>query len=118
MTDEQHVFDDIPEFDVVGDLQRQLSEARAEVAQLRADWARDCAVGLAEVTALREALETIYTTMRGDEKSECWTIRKWLDDRDIFNDDIEGPNRLVEELCKALLRPPEPIPPATKGDFK
>lgn len=48
MTDEQHVFDDIPEFDVVGDLQRQLSEARAEVAQLR------------------EALETALPILRGE----------------------------------------------------
>ena len=58
---------------------------------------------LARVTILSAALEVIHTTVRGDEKSECWTIRKWLDERGIFNDDLSGGQRLVEEVCKAVL---------------
>ena len=54
-------------------------------------------------STLSAALEAIHTTVRGDEKSECWTIRKWLDERGIFNDDLSGGQRLVEEVCKAVL---------------
>ncbi len=48
---------------------------------------------------LLAALSVIYTAVRGDEKSECWTIRKWLDERGVFNDDIHGRRRLVEAAC-------------------
>jgi hypothetical protein len=53
---------------------------------------------------LREVLSVILTAVRGDEKGECWTIRKWLDDRDIFNDDLQGSDRLIEEVCKAAIQ--------------
>lgn len=54
---------------------------------------------------LREALEAIYTSARGDEKGQGWAIRKFLDDRDIFNDDIQGTKRLIEMACKHVLEP-------------
>jgi hypothetical protein len=54
---------------------------------------------------LRSALQAIHTTARGDEKGECWTIRRWLDARDVFNGDISGETRLIEEVCKYLLKP-------------
>jgi hypothetical protein len=53
--------------------------------------------------ALREALKAIYTAARGDEKSECWTIRQWLDAHDVFNGDLQGAERLIAEACKAAL---------------
>ncbi len=58
---------------------------------------------LARVKTLEQGLKVIYTTARGDEKSECWTIRKWLDERNIFNDDNAGAERLIAEVCKAAL---------------
>lgn len=65
---------------------------------------------------LREALDVIHKTVRGDEKSECWTVRKWLDERGVFNDDISGQRRLVEAVCTFALAHPEgraePTPPA------
>lgn len=50
-----------------------------------------------------EALEAIYTSARGDEKGQSWAIRKFLDDRGIFNDDIQGAKRLIEMVCKHVL---------------
>lgn len=52
---------------------------------------------------LENGLLVILAAVRGDEKSSCWPIRKWLDDRDIFNGDLGSVDRLVEEVCKALL---------------
>lgn len=57
-----------------------------------------------------EALKVILSAVRGDEKSECWTIRKFLDDRGVFNDDIGGAARLIEEVCKLVLARAEPLP--------
>lgn len=57
----------------------------------------------AEPPDLREVLKVILTAIRGDEKSHCWAIRKWLDKRGIFNGDIGGTDRLIEEACKAAL---------------
>jgi hypothetical protein len=51
------------------------------------------------------ALEAIYAGARGDEHGEYWTLRKWLDDRDIYNGDISSGKRLTEEVCKAALSP-------------
>ena len=53
--------------------------------------------------ALLEALDVIQTAARGDEKSECRTIRKWLDDHGVFNDDIQGTKRLVSTVCAFAL---------------
>jgi hypothetical protein len=53
----------------------------------------------------QSGLQAIYTTARGDEKGECWTLRRWLDAHGLFNDDIQSPLRLIEEACKALLAP-------------
>ena len=52
---------------------------------------------------LIEALTALYTAARGDEKGEWWTIRKWMDEHDIFNDDIESYDRLSEIVLKYLL---------------
>ena len=56
------------------------------------------------VRRLRRALEVIHATARGDEHGECWTIRKFLDDRGVFNGDLQGRMRLIEELCRYALR--------------
>jgi hypothetical protein len=50
------------------------------------------------------ALKVIYTSTRGDEKGEQWTIRKWLNKRGVFNDDIAGSKRLVEAVCVCVLK--------------
>jgi hypothetical protein len=67
----------------------------------------------ATIASLRSALEVIHKTTRGDEKNECWTIRKWLDERGVFNDDIQGAKRLVEALCAFALAalPSSPVSP-------
>jgi len=57
----------------------------------------------AERDKLRAAVTAIYTAVRDDEKGECWTIRRYLDERDIFNDDIQGSDRLVELACEHVL---------------
>ncbi len=62
----------------------------------------DAGGGRAEL--LTEALRVIHTTVRGDEKSECWTIRKWLDERNLFHGDIQGTRRLVETVCEWALQ--------------
>lgn len=51
------------------------------------------------------AIQALYTAVRTDEHGQWWPIRKWLDERDIFNDDIGsgGAERLVEEVCKYLI---------------
>ena len=51
-----------------------------------------------------ELLHAIYTSVRGDEKGECWTIRAYLDKHGIFHDDIQNETRLIEEACKHALR--------------
>lgn len=71
-----------------------------EIAELIAD---ALAAQREALAAQREALQVIHKTVRGDEHSECWTIRKWLDEHGIFNDDIQGGKRLIEECCKAAL---------------
>lgn len=55
------------------------------------------------IEQLTEALQVILKTTRTDEKSECWTIREYLDKQNIFNDDMQGRRRLVEEVCKHAL---------------
>jgi hypothetical protein len=62
----------------------------------------------AEAASLRELVKVIHKTVRGDEKSECWTIRKWLDKHDSFNGDISSSERLIEQACKLALRPVAP----------
>lgn len=54
---------------------------------------------IAAAPELLSALAVIQMAVRGDEKSECWTIRKWLNDRDIFNDDLQSSDRLIEAVC-------------------
>ena len=68
----------------------------------------------AEKTNLDSAIGVIHKAVRGDHKSECWTIRKWLDERGVFNDDIQGSDRLVEAACVFALSTPnyKPAPPA------
>jgi hypothetical protein len=61
-----------------------------------------------ERETMQTALKVIHTAARGDEKRQCWAIRKWLDDRDIFNGDIQGADRLIEEVCNAAAFPPPP----------
>lgn len=63
------------------------------------------------VTELESGLAVILKAVRGDEKSECWTIRGWLDLRDVFNDDMESAPRLVEAVCNALLPDPRASTP-------
>ena len=76
-------------------LERFADQLDADAERLKAlEAERDLAQG---------ALKVIYATVRGDEKSECWTIRKWLDKRGLFNDDIQASERLIAMVCKAAL---------------
>jgi hypothetical protein len=52
---------------------------------------------------LRDVLVAIHQTARDDEKGECWTLRRWLDERGVFNDDITGPRRLIAAACAFAL---------------
>jgi hypothetical protein len=55
---------------------------------------------------LRHALRAIHTAVRGDAKSEYWTLRRYLDKRKVFHDDLGDGDRLIEAVCKAALRIP------------
>jgi hypothetical protein len=61
------------------------------------------AANFMKTQALQGALKAIYTAARGDEKSECWTIRTWLDQRNVFNDDLGSAERLIEAACAFAL---------------
>ena len=52
---------------------------------------------------MRRALKAILTTTRGDEKSQCWEIRKFLDANGIYNDDLGSNERLIAEACRLAL---------------
>ncbi len=54
-------------------------------------------------TEFHDAIRVLHTAVRGDEHSQWWSIRKWMDERDIFNDDLGSLERLVEAVCKRLL---------------
>lgn len=56
-----------------------------------------------KVAVLRDALTVIHKTVRGDEKSECWTIRAYMDQQGLFNGDIGSSYRLVELVCSHAL---------------
>lgn len=81
-------------------LRQRLAEAEQEKrdALIRAEAAES------RLSALQTALAAIKTAVRGDEKSECWTIRKWLDEHDVFNDDLSSVERLVDAVVDAILR--------------
>jgi hypothetical protein len=62
-----------------------------------------------------DAARVLYTAVRGDEKAEWWPIRHWLDERDIYNDDIESLERLVAIVCQRLLGPSHATPEARRA---
>jgi len=85
--------------------------AEARNQELREGWVKDerkfdnaFSDACAERDRLRAAVTAIHTAVRDDEKGECWTIRRYLDERDIFNDDIQGSDRLVELACEHVLK--------------
>lgn len=55
------------------------------------------------ITALRQALRVIHAAIRTDEKGTCNPIRKYLDDRGIYNGNLSGAARLAEEVCQLAL---------------
>lgn len=61
--------------------------------------AKDMLTLSGQVVELTSALKAIHLAARGDAKGECWTIRKWMDARGMFNDDINGNVRLIEEAA-------------------
>jgi hypothetical protein len=65
--------------------------------------AAPCAIEHCKYFELHDALNVIYTAVRGDEKSEWWTLRKYLDDHFVFNDDLQDGPRLIEAVCKHAL---------------
>ncbi len=77
---------------------------RADAAVVSADnnarWAHAAEV---EVTSLREALRVIYTGLRDDKSGEFWSARRWLDERDVFNDNLNG-ERILLEVAKFALK--------------
>jgi len=84
-------------FDIIRALQAQLTEA--ERAQ----------------QALRAALDAILASTREDAKGEQWTIRKYLDERGVFNSDISSSRRLVAEACQLALTGSPSDPGGEKG---
>ena len=52
---------------------------------------------------MRRALKAIFTATRGDEKSQHWALRKFLDAHGIYNDDLNCSERLIAEACKVAL---------------
>jgi hypothetical protein len=70
------------------------------------------------------ALAALYAAARTDEHSQWWPIRKWMDDRGIFNADIEGFQRLAEIVIKHLVGPDaiaalsRPSPPSAPNSAK
>ena len=93
----------------VAELQRLRSERDEAKAQFdrHVEWAgqQDRIAGAQiqrlgrEHDALRTALQVIHKCVRGDEHAEWWTIRKWLDDRGVFNDDLGSFERIVDAVC-------------------
>lgn len=57
----------------------------------------------ARLQDLELALRVIYQAVRGDEKGEYWTLRKYLDTRDVFHGDLSDGDRLVEAVCRVAL---------------
>ena len=62
-----------------------------------------CIAAALQIEYLTEALKVIHTAVRGDEKSEYWSLRKWLDDRGIFNEDLGRMERLIESVTTCAL---------------
>jgi hypothetical protein len=93
-------------------LRRELTEARAAIAQLQEQAQlyidqREMTLAAkrqadARVVELEQAARAILTAVRGDEHGEYHTIRRLLDKRGIFHDNLTG-LRVVEELPKSLL---------------
>lgn len=65
--------------------------------------------------ATQELLRAIHTAVRGDQYSECRTIRKWLDARGQYHEDIGSRERLIEIACAELLVP-APSPAAARTE--
>jgi hypothetical protein len=82
------------------DLLTRLEHPRAQ--DLTAGDVVELANLIAYARSLQEAMHAIYQAMRDDEKGEWWTLRKWLNDRGIYNGDI-GDHRLIEEVCRHVL---------------
>lgn len=67
------------------------------------DFTHACEIGAMAIEQRDELLSAVWAILqstRGDSKGEQWTIRRWLNDRGVFNDDIQGSKRLVEAVCK------------------
>lgn len=78
---------------------RQLNKERALLGDLRV-----------YCSDLREGIAALLTAARGDEHGQWWPIRRWMDSRDIFNDDIQAYQRLSEIVLDHLLKG-LPMPP-------
>lgn len=65
----------------------------------------------AEREALREAVRVSLKALSEEADGEYWSVRKWLDDRDIFNDDLSG-HRVVTACLAAALQAPVAPPKA------
>ena len=62
-----------------------------------------CIAAAKRIENLTEALRVIQQAVRGDEKEEWWSLRAWLDERGIFNDDLGKSERLIESVCMGAL---------------
>lgn len=115
-------------FNKLADAEAKLKQAEAVAASLRqqvahlgtqlrieidnAQRAEEAAEALRQAQArLVEALKVIHTSTRGDEHGQQWDIRKWLNERNVFNDDIQSSKRLVEAVCTFALASVDPLPP-------
>lgn len=81
--------------------QFHLREHPCPVTKLSVDL-NDAAALLRTLAEVQGGLKVLLTATRKDEYSEWWSVRKWLDDRDIFNDDLSE-ERLTALVCTQLL---------------
>lgn len=68
--------------------------------------AAPCTISHCQMFDLIRALEVILATVRGDEKSECWTIREYLDAQRVYHEDLQSADRLIEAVCGLFLDEP------------
>ena len=52
---------------------------------------------------LLELTRAVYQASRTDEKGECWTIRAFLEQRNVYDGSLSGGRRLIEEACRVTL---------------
>lgn len=89
---------------LTADLESNDEETQQRISTLTREFNESYAKLAGEVERLKAAATVVLQGLRGDEKGEFWSARKWLDDSDIFHGDING-LRVLEEVLRAALAP-------------